>query len=153
MLVVAVGVGVWAYFHFRDRVSSDDAQVDAHITSVASKIPGNVFEVLVNDNQPVKAGDVLVLSIRATTRRRWTLPTRHCCGAEPVAHGAVRGALTNETTQSGTCGAQPNWPMPWRNWSSPASYEQAARWVIAEAEANVRTRQANTNARRPISPA
>src|SRR5271169_4833492 len=60
MLVLAVAAGAWAWFHFRDRVSSDDAQVDAHITAVAPKIPGNVLEVLVRDNQPVKAGDALV---------------------------------------------------------------------------------------------
>src|ERR1035441_10810559 len=30
MLLLAVLAGIWAYFHFRDRVSSDDAQVDAH---------------------------------------------------------------------------------------------------------------------------
>ena len=60
MLLLAVAAGIWAYFHFRDRVSSDDAQVDAHITAIAPKIPGNVLAVLVLDNQPVKAGDVLV---------------------------------------------------------------------------------------------
>src|ERR1035441_1048281 len=59
MLLLAVAAGTWAYFHFRDRVSSDDAQVDAHITAIAPKIPGNVLAVLVLDNQPVKAGDVL----------------------------------------------------------------------------------------------
>ena len=56
MLVAAVAAGAWTWFHFRDQVSSDDAQVDAHITAVAPKIPGNVVEVLVLDNQPVKAG-------------------------------------------------------------------------------------------------
>ena len=60
MLVLALAAGAWAWFHFRDRVSSDDAQVDAHITAVAPKIPGNVLEVQVRDNQAVKAGDVLV---------------------------------------------------------------------------------------------
>jgi len=60
MLLLAFGIGAWAWFHFRDRVSSDDAQVDAHMMAVAPKIPGNVLEVLVKDNQSVKAGDVLV---------------------------------------------------------------------------------------------
>src|SRR5690349_1141329 len=60
MLAVGIVGGVWAWLHFRDRVSSDDAQVDAHIVSIAPKISGNVTEVLVRDNQPVKAGDVLV---------------------------------------------------------------------------------------------
>ena len=35
-LLVAVAAGVYAlYMHFRDRVSSDDANVDAHISAIA----------------------------------------------------------------------------------------------------------------------
>ena len=49
-----------SYLHFRDRVSSDDANVDGHISAIAPKITGNVIEVPVLDNQTVKAGDVLV---------------------------------------------------------------------------------------------
>src|SRR3954451_17963641 len=60
MLIVGAAVGAWAYFHYRGRVSSDDAQVDAHIVAIAPKISGNVLEVLVRDDQQVKAGDVLV---------------------------------------------------------------------------------------------
>src|SRR4051794_24497630 len=60
MLVLAIIAGAWAWLHYRDRVSSDDAQVDAHIVAIAPKVSGNVTEVLVQDNQPVKAGDVLV---------------------------------------------------------------------------------------------
>src|ERR1017187_616350 len=59
MLVLALAAGAWAYFHFLARVSSDDAQVDAHITAIAPKIPGDVVEVLAKDNHPVKAGDIL----------------------------------------------------------------------------------------------
>src|SRR5579864_6207851 len=51
-------IGLIAYYH--NRESTDDAQVDGHITPVASKIYGRVAEVLVNDNEPVKAGQVLV---------------------------------------------------------------------------------------------
>src|SRR4051795_1054325 len=60
MLVLGAAAGAWAYLHFRDRVSSDDAQVDAHIVAIAPKISGNVVEVLVKENQAVKAGDILV---------------------------------------------------------------------------------------------
>src|ERR1017187_8103909 len=60
LLVVAIGAGLWAYYHYRDRVSTDDAEVDGHVTAIAPKISGNVVDVLVKDNQPVKAGDVLV---------------------------------------------------------------------------------------------
>ncbi len=55
-LVVATIV-LLLYYH--NRVSTDDAQVDGHITPIASKIYGNVLQVLVDDNQHVKAGQVL----------------------------------------------------------------------------------------------
>ncbi len=45
--------------HYYGRVSTDDAQVDGHIVAVSSKVYGNVLEVLVDDNQQVKAGQVL----------------------------------------------------------------------------------------------
>jgi hypothetical protein len=54
-LVLAVIVaGLFFYYH--NRESTDDAQVDGHITPVSSKIYGRVAEVLVTDNQQVKAG-------------------------------------------------------------------------------------------------
>src|SRR5215472_14896325 len=53
-------VGVWAYTHYRGRISTDDAQVDGHVTAISPKISGNVEAVLVDDNQQVKAGQVLV---------------------------------------------------------------------------------------------
>ena len=65
-LVLAVVVAVLAvaggimYYHFRDRVSTDDAQVDGHLVNVASKVYGSVQKILVDDNQAVKAGDLLV---------------------------------------------------------------------------------------------
>ena len=40
--------------------STDDAQVDGHINAVSSRISGNVIEIRAEDEQIVKAGDVLV---------------------------------------------------------------------------------------------
>src|SRR5277367_5569640 len=56
VLVVAV-LGLFLYYH--DRESTDDAQIDGHIMPIASKIYGKVASVLVNDNQAVKAGQLL----------------------------------------------------------------------------------------------
>src|SRR5512133_348636 len=60
VLLLVIAGAVYAYTHFQDRVSSDDANVDGHISAVAPKITGNVVEVPVLDNQQVKAGQVLV---------------------------------------------------------------------------------------------
>ncbi len=58
--VVLVAALVGLFLYYRNRESTDDAQVDGHITPVSSKIYGRVAQVLVDDNQAVKAGQVLV---------------------------------------------------------------------------------------------
>ncbi len=59
-LVVLAGIGVYLWVHSLNRVSTDDAQVDGHIIPISPKIYGKVLEVLVDDNQQVKQGQVLV---------------------------------------------------------------------------------------------
>jgi membrane fusion protein (multidrug efflux system) len=58
-VLVAIGVGAWFYLT-RNRESTDDAQVDAHVTPVAARVSGTVMNVPVADNQMVEAGAVLV---------------------------------------------------------------------------------------------
>jgi membrane fusion protein (multidrug efflux system) len=41
-------------------ISTDDAYVNGHVTFVAPRVPGKVLEVLVDDNNRVKKGDLLV---------------------------------------------------------------------------------------------
>ncbi len=58
-LIGAVGFG-WEYWTAgRFEVSTDDAYIAADSTPVAPKVSGYVKDVLVSDNQAVKAGDVL----------------------------------------------------------------------------------------------
>jgi membrane fusion protein (multidrug efflux system) len=53
-------VGGYWWFYLRGRVSTDDAYVMAHVASVSSRIDGTVSEVLVDNNDPVKEGQVLL---------------------------------------------------------------------------------------------
>jgi len=53
-------VGLLWWLHARKFEDTDDAQVDGYITAVSSRVPGTVLRVNVEDNQPVKQGDVLV---------------------------------------------------------------------------------------------
>ncbi len=43
-----------------NTVSTDDAYVNGHVTLVAPRVPGQVVEVLVDDNNRVKKGEVLL---------------------------------------------------------------------------------------------
>jgi membrane fusion protein (multidrug efflux system) len=47
-------------FHYFTHESTDDAYVNSYVTYVSPRIPGNVLEVLVQDNDYVEPGTVLV---------------------------------------------------------------------------------------------
>jgi membrane fusion protein (multidrug efflux system) len=145
MLLALLAAGAWAYFHFLDRVSSDDAQVDAHITAIAPKIPGNVLAVLVLDNQPVKAGDVLVRIDPRDYQARVDIARAALLQAESQLHTAQTVVpLTNDTTQSGTSGAAAQLADAMAELDrARLGFEQAAGSDIAVAQANVRTKQAS----------
>src|SRR4051794_30411914 len=57
--LVLVVTFLW-WLHASAWESTDDAQVDAHINAISSRISGHVTKVNVDDNQVVKAGTVLV---------------------------------------------------------------------------------------------
>ncbi|MGA7933681.1 MAG: HlyD family secretion protein [Kovacikia sp.] len=54
----AVGFHWWQYASTHQE--TDDATVSGHIHQISARVPGTVQQVLVNDNQPVKAGQLLV---------------------------------------------------------------------------------------------
>jgi membrane fusion protein (multidrug efflux system) len=59
LLLFVIGIALWVWAT-AGRESTDDAQVDAHVTQIAARVPGTVATVLVHDNQLVDAGAVLV---------------------------------------------------------------------------------------------
>lgn len=61
MLVAGLVVaGVWYWRYASVRESTDDAQIDGHLHPVSARVGGTVSKVLVQDNQYVEAGTVLV---------------------------------------------------------------------------------------------
>jgi membrane fusion protein (multidrug efflux system) len=59
LLLFVIGIAIWVWAT-AGRESTDDAQVDAHVTQIAARVPGTVANVLVHDNQGVEAGAVLI---------------------------------------------------------------------------------------------
>jgi membrane fusion protein (multidrug efflux system) len=59
--LVLLTLGARAFWFARSHVSTDDAQVDGHITPILPRIGGFVAQVRVRDNQWVHAGDTLVV--------------------------------------------------------------------------------------------
>lgn len=64
LLVAGVAIlvlGLGYYLYSRGRVETDDAFVDGHVHPITPRVPGYVNAVPVDDNQLVKAGEVLVV--------------------------------------------------------------------------------------------
>jgi membrane fusion protein (multidrug efflux system) len=60
LIVVAAIAAIPIYAYYSVRESTDDAQVDGHLVPISPRINGRIISVLVNDNQPVRAGQELV---------------------------------------------------------------------------------------------
>jgi membrane fusion protein (multidrug efflux system) len=57
---VAAAAGAYYFWLVLPYESTDDAFVEGHVTAVASQVPGRVADLLVEDNQAVKKGDLLL---------------------------------------------------------------------------------------------
>ncbi len=146
VVLVALAAGLWWYF--RGQVSTDDAQVDGHIAPIASKIYGNVVDVLVDNNWSVKQGQVLV----RIDPRDYQVKVDQAKAALAVSESQARGArvgvpLTRETTTSGTSGAEAQLAAMEADYQrARLAAEQAATSDLSFARANLAAAEAN-NAR------
>ena len=148
VLLLLVAIAVYAaYMHFRDRVSSDDANVDGHISAIAPKISGNVIEVAVIDNQTVKAGEVLV----RIDPRDYQAAVDIAKAAVSQAEGQLRAARVtvpwiNDTTESGNTVASAQLADSQTEVErARIAYDQANSSDLAYAQANVASKQASSD--------
>lgn len=58
-IVVLLVAGFFLWRYFSSYESTDDAQIDGHLNPVSARISGHVQQLLVDDNQYVKAGQAL----------------------------------------------------------------------------------------------
>ncbi len=141
LLVLLAGL----YLYYRARESTDDAQVDGHITPMASKVYGRVEQVLVDDNQPVKAGQVLV----KIDPRDYQANADQVRAALALAESEARAAgadvpRVRENVASGASSAEAQ--LAWAEAEllrAQAAYDMARTSDVAYAEANVEKARAN----------
>ena len=142
-VVLAAVVGLFLYYH--NRESTDDAQVDGHITPMASKVYGRVEQVLVDDNQAVKAGQVLV----KIDPRDYQAAVDQAKAALALADSEARSAgvdvpRTRENVESGTSSADAQLMAAQADLArAQATYEQAQTADLAWAQANIEKSRAN----------
>jgi membrane fusion protein (multidrug efflux system) len=133
------------FLYFHNRESTDDAQVDGHITPVASKIYGRVGQVLVNDNEAVKAGQILVQIDTGDYQAAVDQAKAALALAEDEARSAgVDVPRTSENVASGTSSAEAQLAGAQADlMRSKTAYEQAQTADLAWAQANVDKSRAN----------
>ncbi len=145
LVLGALGVAAYAtYLHYRDRVSTDDAQVDGHIAPIAAKISGNVAEILVDDNQRVKAGQVLVRIDARDYQARVAQAEAALAMAQSQANGAkVVVPLTAATNLTSTTGAEAQLAAARSELvKTQIDYERTSSAELSFAKANVETARA-----------
>src|SRR5271168_4763947 len=137
VVLIAAVTGLFLYYH--NRESTDDAQIDGHITPIASKIYGRVAQVLVDDNQAVKAGQVLVKIDSGDYQAALDQAKAAVALAESEAKSAgVDVPRTEENTASGTSSADAQLLGALADLArAQATYEQAQTADLAYAKANV----------------
>jgi membrane fusion protein, multidrug efflux system len=147
LLVVAAAAAYAVWLHFRDRVSSDDANVDGHITAIAPKISGTVTEVAVLDNQTVKAGQLLARIDPRDAQAAVDLAKAAVQQAESQLHSArVTVPWVADTTQSGNTVATAQLADAETEVErARIAYDQANSSDLAYAQANIQSRQANSD--------
>jgi membrane fusion protein (multidrug efflux system) len=143
VVLLAVIIGLFLYYH--NRESTDDAQIDGHITPIASKIYGKVASVLVDDNQAVKAGQLLV----KIDPRDYQAAVDQAKAALELAESEARSAgvdvpRTAENVASGTSNADAQLLGAQADEAkAQATYEEAQTADLAYAQANVNKSMAN----------
>jgi len=138
LVLVAAGVVAWEYFSVRE--STDDAQVDAHVSPVAARVGGTVLEVLVKENERVEAGTVLA----RIDPRDYEVAVERARADLAESQASARAAHTNVPLTSTTATAQAR--AAESELAGAEARLAAARAALQEAEA--RARQLSEDAER-----
>ncbi len=141
VLVIAIGAWFWVT---AGRESTDDAQTEAHVVQISARVGGTVTMVLVNDNQMVEAGAILVeLDPRdyqiAVERAKADLADAEASAKAASANVAVTStsATSNVTTATGGVSqSRAGIEEAERGVDAARGQLEAARSAVRQAEAN-----------------
>ena len=102
VLVAGAVWGISAWWHYRSHVSTDDAYVEGTVATVSAKVSGHIVELMVDDNQSVKRGDVLLRIDDRDYRAR----LEQAKAAVAIAESRLRAASARVTMTRDSAAAQ-----------------------------------------------
>jgi membrane fusion protein, multidrug efflux system len=142
-IVFLVG-GIFFYLYYSSRESTDDAQIEGDIVPISARVGGPVAKVLVDDNQYVEAGTVLVEIDPSDYQVALQRAEAELADAEANSVAAKTGVPLASTTTS----SQLN--VARANRGAAQKQVDAANARLREAEANYRKAAADLQRFKPL---
>jgi membrane fusion protein, multidrug efflux system len=150
--LVLTAVVAFAWWYYGGRESTDDAQIDGHITQVSASVGGRIVAVHVTDNQPVTAGTVLAEIDPRDYQVAVDRAAAELASAQASAEAAQMGVpIANTEATSGVTTARGGVEQAQAGISTSEHEIASARARLASAEATLRQREAEAaRARRDV---
>jgi membrane fusion protein (multidrug efflux system) len=143
VLLLVLGAVVWAW-STSGRESTDDAQVDAHLTQMSARVGGTVTKVAVDDNQLVEAGALLVQLDPSDYQVAVDKARAELADAEATALAAQSSVpITSTTAASNVTTARGGITQAQSGVAASEKEIEAARARIVSAQARLREAEAN----------
>jgi membrane fusion protein (multidrug efflux system) len=143
ILLLALGAGAWAW-STSGRESTDDAQMDAHVSQIAARVGGTVTKVAVDDNQIVDAGALLVQLDPGDYQVAVDKARAELADAEANAVAAQSSVpITSTTAASNVTTARGGITQAQSGVAASEKEIEAARARIVSAQARLREAEAN----------
>lgn len=151
VIVIVAGVSIWLWVT-AGRESTDDAQVDAHVTQIAARVGGTVQQVPIKDNQQVDAGALLVQIDPSDYQIALERARAALADAEAAAVAARSNVpVTSTSAASNVSTAQGGLEQASSGVAAAQQEVEAARAHVSAMQAKLREAQANaTKASRDV---
>jgi membrane fusion protein, multidrug efflux system len=149
VVLVLVAVGLWWRSTFTE--DTDDAQVNGHLIQVSSRIAGQVAKVYVDENQVVKAGDVIAQLDPSDYQIAVENAQAALASAQANAAAAdVNVPITTINAGSNLSSADANLSGSQAGVAQARQQLQAAQARVAQASANNKKAQADLERYKPL---
>jgi membrane fusion protein (multidrug efflux system) len=148
VVLALVAVGLWWRSTFTEE--TDDAQVNGHLIQVSSRIAGQVQKVYVDENQLVKAGDVIAQLDPSDYQIAVENAEAALASAQANAAADVNVPITSINTGSNLSSAGANLSGSQAGVAQARQQLEAAKARVAQASANNKKAQADLERYKPL---
>ena len=144
VLAMVASIGIWLWVT-AGRESTDDAQIDAHVTQIAARVGGTVQAVYVDDNRRVDAGTTLVEIDPRDYQVALEKARAALADAEAAAAAAQSGVpITTQSATSNLTSARGSVEQATSAVASAQKQVEAAHARVASAQAKLREQEATS---------